>query len=303
MSRTVRLGSPDSLCPSVVSRRSETRRPFAVSVVFWLLGSWLSVSVGAQEPELEDYWPTSGPPETPVTLYGSGFAADFNDHWAFVYSPVSGLGAVLQPTGGTTSSWTGNLGPSADTFSGSLVFWAGNRFVLPGGVHVGETGVYLVQRAEWFVRTEVWDLPPPGTFTLTAPSPHTVSSELDDDTVVIEVPEPLLGRPKFEPIDLSVTIDGGQAPSAPVGGSGQNSVFVLKSAAPLPPARAFYLLMQNLEPKVTTAEAFARDLELVVEATFGALGVEVEVIGTEVHISWTGAPSVESAFAVLRWDP
>lgn len=298
MFRTARHGFRDLTCPPATSGHSGIRA-FAAPVVFCLVGCWLGGSVCAQVPEVADYWPTSGPPGTPVTLYGSGFAADFNDHWAFVYSPISGLGAVLQPTGGTTSSWSGNLGPAADVFSGSLVFWAGNRFVLPGGVHVGETGVYLVQQAEWFVRTEVLDLPPPGTFTLTAPSLHTVSSELDDDTVVIEVPAPL---PKFEPIDLSVTIDGGLAPNTP-GGSGQSSVFALKSAAPLPPARAFYLLMQNLEPKVITAEAFARDLELVVEATFGALGVEVEVIGAEVHFSWTGAPTVESAFAVLRWDP
>lgn len=285
MSRSFRFGS--SLSRSLV-----------LSAAIWLFGACLGPAAWAQEPEVDDVSPTSGSPGTLVTLYGDGFAADFTDHWAFVHSPAADLGVVLEPTSGTTNTWSGILGPAGGVFTGSLVFWAGNRSALPAGVYVGESGVYLVQRAEWFVRSEVLEIPLPGTFTVTAPTSNTVTSEQDDDTVVLEVP-PVI---RLDWIDLSVTIDGGQTPS-PVGPIGSNSVLTFKTAGPVPEGRAFRLLLQNLEPKPTTAEALARDLEVVVEATFGVLGVEVEVLGAEVRISWTGAPAAEDAFGVLRWEP
>lgn len=259
-----------------------------------------ATSVPAQDLAVHGFSPIYGPEGTPVTVIGEGFAADPLDQWAFVHSFVDGLGVVLDPVAGDLNSWTGVLGPAPRPFAGALTVWKGERWELPSALVPGESGAYLVKRADWFVPIETAD--GPGHFTVTRASGGTIGPLFGRDAVAIDFSSVI------DPtrIDLNVTIDGGRTngSGSGTGGGGGGLTFGSKRPGNLGttnPSRALCLEIQNIEPVSATPAAVARDVAKVLKETYGPLGLRADAQGTTVYISWK-ALVFNRAFAVLHWQ-
>jgi hypothetical protein len=277
--------------------RRSIRRPAAcagfATLAFCPLAS--GAMLGAQSLAISGFSPTGAAPGESVTLTGSGFSSDPEDHLAFVLG-AWGSGSLLEPASSSPGSMQVLLGPSASRFAGPICLWRGRNHVLPGTLVAGESGTWLVHHAEFFVPSEaVTTLKP---FLVEGPTPQTHDATTEDDEVVFRiVPDSgLLGPLK---IDLAVMIDGGTC--GPGGKPGSLAPFHGGLALP---ARAFHLRLENIDPLgPPDAGALARDLALVLRSTFGALGLSAKADESALHISWPRLSQVENAVGVLRIDP
>lgn len=283
---------PDA--PRLIDRSLRPLRVCRLALGLVLMAS----AVSAQGLAVYGFSPTSGAEETLVNVTGAGFAADPSDQWAFVHNGVAGYGVVIDPVAGDESSWTGVLGAAPGPFTGTLTVWKGVRWELPSVVVAGESGGYLVSRAEWFVRSESAD--GPGTFTVTNTSPGTIGSFEQGDAVAVAIDFSSLTDPTR--IDLNVTIDGGSDTNT--GGGGQDLTRGLKQQrnGGGNPSRALRLEIHNVEPIAATPEAVARDVGSMLTQIYGPFGLRVSVQGAKLYIIWKGATTVERAFAVLHWE-
>lgn len=250
-------------------------------------------TVWAQGLAVAGFSPAGGAPGESITLTGSGFSSEPADHLAFVLGGW-GSGSLLEPVSSSPGSMKLLLGPSASRFAGPICLWRGRRHFLPGALVAGESGVWLVHRAEYFVPSEAAVTFKP--FLVADSTPQTHGADIDLDGVVLRVaPDSGLLFPLK--IDLVVMIDGGTC--GPGGKPG--------SAAPLHggmalEARAFHLRIENIDPlEPSDAGALARDLALVLRSTFGALGLSAKADESALHISWSRLAKVENALAVLRF--
>lgn len=53
-----------------------------------------------------------------------------------------------------------------------------------------------------------------------------------------------------------------------------------------------------LEVRDAAPAVLAADLAVVLESTYGAVGLQASAVGTEIHIDWQGTEELESGFAV-----
>ncbi len=278
------------------SFRRWIRRPAAWAFLATLaLGAFGSgEAVGAQGLAVSGFSPGGAAPGASMTLTGSGFSSDPADHLAFVLG-TWGSGLVLEPASISPVSMRMLVGPSASRFEGPICLWRGRRHVLPGALVAGESGTWLVHRAEYFVPSEaVTSLK---YFRVEEPTPQTHGARIERGDVVLDV------EPDWDPlnstkIDLVVMIDGGTcgpgvkpAGDTPLhGGTG-------------PQARALRLRLENIDPREPSdAKALARDLALALRSTFGALGLAAEADESALHISWSRLARAENALGVLHFD-
>lgn len=285
--------------PSALAVRSAVRRPSRRSGVFaasFTLALGLVLPAGlapAQGLSLSGFSPAGAAPGELVTLTGSGFASDPADHFTFVLGPP-GHGVLLEPLEalpGTLQAW---LGPSASTFEGPVCLWLGRRHVLPGSLIGGETGAWKVHLAEFFVPAEA--AAAPKTFRVEDTTPRTRFGTLDENELVVVVERDSAVDPTR--IDLVVMIDGGGC-----GGNTKPGGVTPLQKAPALPGRAFHLRLENIDPiQVADPGALARDLALVLQSTFGAVGLVATAEGSTVHIAWSRLDTVENAFGVLHFE-
>lgn len=275
------------------------RRPAAWAGLATLALGWLGSgeALRAQGLAVSGFSPAGAAPGESITLTGSGFSTEPADHLAFVLG-AWGSGLLLEPASSSPGSMQILLGPSASRFEGSICLWRGRRHVLPGALVAGESGVWLVHRAELFVPSEAAAAAKP--FLVAEATPHTHGGVVERGEVVIEV------RPDSGPvdsgstkIDLVVMIDGGSCGPGikPGGETAAHGGMALE-------ARAFHLRIENvdrLEP--ADAGALARDLALVLRSTFGALGLSARAEGPALHLSWSRLARVENGLGVLRFGP
>lgn len=281
---------PSNAC-SVARRSIRLSGVFAVLMALALGLVASGVPAGAQGLSVTGFSPIAAAPGEGVTLMGSGFASDPADHFAFVLGPP-GQGALLEPVSTLPGTLQTVLGPSAATFEGPIFLWRGRRHSLPRILIGGERGAWQVHFAGYFVPTEAAISAKP--FRVDDTTPHTGVGTPGISDITLEV-EPNLGRHP-DMIDLVVMIDGG--------GCGANSKpggTPLQESSALP-CRAFQLQLENIDPvAVSNPGATARDLALVLQSTFGPVGLVAIANGPWVHISWSRLSIVENAFGVLRF--
>lgn len=262
---------------------------------------WLILTTGsvlAQPMTVVGFTPTNGAEDTLVNITGTGFALDPTDQWAFVHNPLAGLSVVIDPLAGNETSWTGVVGPAPGPFTGTLTLWKGIRWELPSVVFAGESGAYLVRRADWFVRWEKAE--GPGTFTVNQSSGGTIGSIEEAFAVAVDFSSMV----SPDRIDLNVVIDGGSDNNTGGGGEDLDLNRNLKAQrnGGADPARALKLEIHNIEPVAATPDAVARDVGAMLTQIYGAFGLRVSVQGTKLYIFWKGAGQNPEAFAVLHWQ-
>ena len=290
---------PNSLChpPSYPCSRVQVR----ASWFRWLGAAalWLVIttsSVIAQPMTVSGFSPSNGAEDTLVNVTGTGFATDPADQWAFVHDPLAGLGVVIDPLAGNETSWTGVLGPAPGPFTGTLTLWKGIRWELPTVVIAGESGAYLVRRADWFVRWQSAD--GPGTFTVNQSSGGTIGAINEAFAVAVDFSSFV----SPDRIDLNVVIDGGSDNNTGGGGEDLQQRLKRQRNGGADPARALRLEIHNVEPVTATPEAVARDVGTMLTRIYGAFGLRTSVQGAKLYIQWKGAPQIHKGFAVLRWQ-
>jgi len=252
-------------------------------------------TLSAQGLALSGFSPAGAAPGEPIVLAGSGFSAAPADHLAFVLG-AAGSGSQLEPVASSRGSLQALLGPSASRFDGPVCLWRGRLHLLPGALVAGESGAWLVRRAELFVPTEA--AVSSKTFLVEEPTPHTHGAVVERGEVVVEVrPDAGPGGSATTKIDLVVMIDGGTCgPGIRPGGDAA----ALGGMAP--EARALHLRLENVDPlEPWDAEALARDLALVLRSTFGAVGLSARAEESALYVSWPRLGPVENALGVLRF--
>lgn len=292
--------------PSALAVRSAVRRPSRRSGGFaalFTLALGLVLPAGlarAQGLNLSGFSPAVAAPAEPVTLFGSGFAADPAEHFAFVLGPA-GQGVLLEPVSTLPGELEVRLGPAATTFDGAVHLWRGQRHLLPVALIGGEEGAWKVHLAEFFVPTEATVASKP--LQVDATTLLAGSAALETGGIEVEVePEGEPRRPIW--IDLGVTIDGGSCGSAIGSGGGTPPLQKeTRQKGPALPCRAVHLRVENID-RVESSEpgALARDLALILRSTFGPVGLVATAEGPWVRISWSRISTVPNGFAVLRFE-
>lgn len=284
--------------PAVVSGlaafRRWIRRPawagLAMLALCWL-GS--GETLRAQDLAVSGFSPAGAAPGESITLTGSGFSSEPADHLAFVLGGW-GSGVLLEPAASSPRSMQILLGPSASRLEGPICLWRGRRHVLPGALVPGESGTWLVHRAEYFVPSEAAATFKP--FFVEESTPHTHGATLELGDVVIDL-DPDSGPLDPTKIDLVVMIDGGTC-----GPGTRPAGEIPLHGGMAPEARAFRLRLENIDPREPSeAGALARDLALVLRSTFGALGLSARADASALRISWPRFGRVENALGVLRF--
>lgn len=255
------------------------------------LGSGEAAS--AQSLALSGFSPLGAAPGEKVTLTGSGFSSAPADHLAFVLGEP-GCGSWLEPASSSPGSMAVVLGAAASRFEGPVCLWSGRRHLLPGAVVAGESGAWLVHLAEYFVPSEAAASFKP--FLVEEATPPTRCARLESGDLLLSV-ETDSGPVHPTSIDLVVMIDGGSC--GPGGRPGGEALYL---GGPALEARAFHLLVENIDPiGPAEADALARDLALVLRSSFGALGLDATADAAELRLAWPRLAKVENAVGVLRF--
>lgn len=252
-----------------------------------LLFGWMALAPIAEAQTIGSFSPTSGGPGSSVTISGSGFPTSTAAMVAFVYDDLSGSGATFELQSASATQLAGVLGPSQGLFTGEVVLWTGQRYTLPPQLYKGIAATYLVQRAEWFVPSH--SVAAPGTYSVTGTSP-TLQAARMGNKIVVHVEDP--DGPE-QGIGLDILVGGGG------GGGGDEQ----------PPgdggsARRITITVEWIEAQASlTAADLATDLAMVLEATYGPLGLHTVAVGSDLELTWDGAPILDFGLAVGHFIP
>lgn len=235
-----------------------------------------AVSSAVEPPTITQVSPEVLEPSGPVTIEGSGFAAA-PDHVAVLRDETTGEAALIEILSADDTMLHGRLGPTTGEFVGTLAVSIGRWHQLPGLLHAGAGGTYLVEDAEWFVPSAVADAPGP----LASPPAQIddpcfvrkwsaggfVPGDLGGHSVTLRLPPDPCVK---EGINITLVVPGGGSGSDTPGNSIARSTVTLLAA-----------------PPVVDHAVLVGDLADVLTDTFAPLGLEVEADGEALVFHWT----------------
>ena len=236
---------------------------------------------------LTSFDPTIASPGTSIALDGSGFVADPEAHAAFVIDPLSDAGTLIDIGSATPARLDGVLGPVSEPFIGRVRASVGTCWTLPGGLHRGQWATYLVRQGQWFVPSAVAEAP--GEMVVSDPSPSSLSAVRAVHSLVISFEDWPNGTDGPDcGIDLDILVDGGTGTGSGDDPAGGPTFRIFSTGIGIVEQHMAY------EPAVLVS-----DLAPILESTYGALGLHFTAEGTDLHVTWDGAPVLDEGFAVL----